>query len=1199
MRQIIAELQRIRRRSRAMLLAQRLAVMTAYALGLALALTGLDFLLRLPGTVRLVLLLAAGAAVAYAIWTYLRPAFRFRPGLAELALRAEATFPEVAGRLASSVEFVASGVDKTNALAARSVLETRNRLAGESLAGVLSHARTWRSAGLMLASIAVVTMVAITTPSGARTGLARLFLPYGATQWPARTGVESLMRQVLVLSNVHPRGQALSLRAGVTKGDPDHVDAHYRLQANGRLGPWQHIVLTDQGGGVHERLVDTTAEAIELYFETSDARTQLERITLAPPPAVRRATLAVSPPPYAATWHRPLETDLGPGLDQRAVTDTPSLIGSDVKLELHLNKPIPRPRDDDELIEALGWDVGEPPTFTVDEASPDRWVISWRLAATRSLSLHLVDEYGLTSAEPIAYRIDAIEDRPPDVTVMEPESDEPVLASAVVSVSAEARDDVALATIGIEAGLQRGDRQPTAEQPLWETHRWARTPTATIAAELDLASFELAVGDIVLLRGVGEDVFELDGQRHPLVRSPARRLRIISELDLTARLRRQLGVVRQNAIRIEALQRELQDDVIQDGVQPGVERAQAQAAARIATQRQAVDRIVQRIGLNRLDDEQLGRLVRQAGDLLDFAGRAVNRAIEAIEARQAERRTNTRAPGGSSGRIPPSVRETGRDDQPRDVVRPPASGPSDGLDLREPSPQDRLVVRAQQEVRDELIDLITLLDRDEDTWLAARRLEDLMDAQTKLEVETAALGRQTIGRMLDELTADQRTQLSRIAERQGDLSEQSRQMIEDLHQQAEDLKDVDPHGAAAMRAAATTGEQGELVREMDRAADRLKQNQMRTAQGAQQAARRTLQRMLLDIRESKRASAEELLRRLASLIESIEQLITVQESELTALARAVEAGSFSGRDRAMIRLNQNTQAVAVLARAASQETRRIARVLDRAADAQGAAVVVLRTEPPDAREVELAENRSLDLLREAMDLAEQLEQVIEQREMRRQRADVMAAYREYVDREVALRAETLELAGDGELDRRRLIEARRLSGAQEEIRLGLNELRATRHELNESLVFSHVHALLDDWARLVIDDLVKGEVGAEVTRRQQRIVASIGRLIEALEEVLVPPSEFAQQQGGGSGGGQPRLIPPLAELRLLRDMQEEVYTLTRAIDGRTDLEPTQRSRRLRDLGRSQRELRSLGRQVLDMLKGPPNGADSSPGARPQ
>ncbi|MCZ6612004.1 MAG: hypothetical protein O6941_05165, partial [Planctomycetota bacterium] len=313
MRQIIAELQRIRRRSRAMLLAQRLAVMTAYALGLVLALTGLDFLLRLPGTVRLVLLLAGGAAVAYAIWTYLRPALRFRPGLTELALRAEAKFPEVAGRLASSVEFAASGVDETNSLAARSVLETRNRLAGESLAGVLSYARTWRSAGLMLASIAVVTMVAITTPTGARTGLARLFLPYGVTQWPARTGVESLMRQVLVLSHVHPRGQALPLRAGVTKGDPDHVDAYYRLQVNGRLGPWQHIVLTDQGGGVHERLVDTTAEAIELYFETSDARTQLERITLAAPPAVQRATLIVSPPPYAAAWHRPLETDLGPG----------------------------------------------------------------------------------------------------------------------------------------------------------------------------------------------------------------------------------------------------------------------------------------------------------------------------------------------------------------------------------------------------------------------------------------------------------------------------------------------------------------------------------------------------------------------------------------------------------------------------------------------------------------------------------------------------------------------------------------------------------------------------------------------------------------------------------------------------------------------------------------------------------------------
>ena len=105
MRQIISELEKVRRRSRAMLLTQRLAILVAWIAGIVLGLVALDYLLRLPGTARLVLLLAGLGALGYAMWTYVRPAVRFRPGLTELALRAEGTFPAVEGRLASSVEF--------------------------------------------------------------------------------------------------------------------------------------------------------------------------------------------------------------------------------------------------------------------------------------------------------------------------------------------------------------------------------------------------------------------------------------------------------------------------------------------------------------------------------------------------------------------------------------------------------------------------------------------------------------------------------------------------------------------------------------------------------------------------------------------------------------------------------------------------------------------------------------------------------------------------------------------------------------------------------------------------------------------------------------------------------------------------------------------------------------------------------------
>ena len=65
----------------------------------------------------------------------------------------------------------------------------------------------------------------------------------------------------------------------------------------------------------------------------------------------------------------------------------------------------------------------------------------------------------------------------------------------------------------------------------------------------------------------------MDGVRHQPATSPLRRLRVIDETDFATQLRRQLSAVRQNAIRIEAQQGEVQDDVI-DGAtwleDPGV-----------------------------------------------------------------------------------------------------------------------------------------------------------------------------------------------------------------------------------------------------------------------------------------------------------------------------------------------------------------------------------------------------------------------------------------------------------------------------------------------------------------------------------------------------------------------------------------------------------------------------------------------------
>ncbi len=74
----------------------------------------------------------------------------------------------------------------------------------------------------------------------------------------------------------------------------------------------------------------------------------------------------------------------------------------------------------------------------------------------------------------------------------------------------------------------------------------------------------------------------------------------------------------------------------------------------------------------------------------------------------------------------------------------------------------------------------------------------------------------------------------------------------------------------------------------------------------------------------------------------------------------------------------------------------------------------------------------------------------------------------------------------------------------------------------------------------------------------------------------------------------PALIPEVAEVKRLHGLQEQVYDQTRGIDGRTDLAPGQRRRRVRELGDMQSELIELGETMLERLQG--SGGDAPGGA---
>ena len=156
----------------------------------------------------------------------------------------------------------------------------------------------------------------------------------------------------------------------------------------------------------------------------------------------------------------------------------------------------------------------------------------------------------------------------------------------------------------------------------------------------------------------------------------------------------------------------------------------------------------------------------------------------------------------------------------------------------------------------------------------------------------------------------------------------------------------------------------------------------------------------------------------------------------------------------------------------------------------------------------------------------------------------------------------------------------------------------------ETPIFNHVHTLIIAWSKSAEETLLAGTINRDVTEHQKLVASGISSIIDALEEATQPPPEFEDGQGndgdqGGQGQGNqgaPELIPPIAELKLLRSTQEQIYNQTQAIDAREDLEDTNRNGRLDNLAQQQKDLLQLGQEMLDRLQesqGPaePSGND--------
>lgn len=1220
MRLLRARLRRIRRRARRALVGRAAALIVAAGLAGLLTAGGIDFVLRLPAALRWIVLLGWLAVLVVGVRRLLLPAARFKPSLPTLALRLEARAPgaPVRGLLASALELERARAgqpisDDPVARALRvSVAERAAEAADRSAvdAGVINIGPLVRASLVLAASLLVTGAIAGLAPGLARTGVARVLTPWTDARWPSRTDIE-----LASSPDVHPADVALPIRGALARpadAEGTRVTAVYRVTGPGLDGRERRVNLAAQRtnvvgesgedlGRLFEGLIEPAslipvgaaedeARAAEYTLtyrlETEDDQTGPVRVKIVEPPELRSVTASVSPPVYAAGiaadagFRAGFDLSLGDGTDERSVLG-PVLAGSRVELELGFNTPPDPEMERPAFLEPV---LAVDPSAVVTRSEAGVRVSFTALSPVR-MPVSVEDRYGLVTRSSPVFAIDVVDDAPASAAVTEPVRDEAVLATAVVPLTGEGRDDIGLRWVELrrqvarrDAGSVGGGAEPVGEaEPMLRVDATGRS--ATLSATLDLSTLGVQAGDEVLVTAAAADARPVIGDGSSVTVSQVRRLTIISESELIEQMRAQLAAVRRAAIRLDEEQAALERSPLDAGepidesltgeqraaeqqarMEESAARREAQAALseRIAVQRSAVEMLSDRQARNGLSDESLSGLLEDAESLLGEAGEASTRAAEQLAERASA--------------------EAG--DEAREA--------------------EQRVAAEQGEVRDELGRLARLLDRGEDGWLARRSLERLLEDQKRLAEQTAEIEARTLGRGLEDLDEAERSELDRIAERQRELAERARQAIDELAERARDLREADASQAAAMDRASRGARQAGVPQKLEEAADQAQQNQTSSAQENQQEAVEALEEALEELDNADRNRDRELQRRAADLVRAIEQLILAQESALTALEDARRAAeSVSGLAPAMLSLRDNTLAVTESLAGGFDELEGAGALLVEAAEAQAGAVSALRDEQ-DKRAQE-SEEASLQLLKDAKASAEEAQEDSEQRETDRRRRELRAAYREQLERQVAVRSDTEPFAGR-QLARRERIEARSVGQAEQSIGEALRTIMEEHEELTDAPAFQLAHERLDVTTGAAADDLTRGRVTLLTGARQDEAVELLQGLVEALAEQQKGPDDEFSEGGGGSGGGgaggQPQpLLPDVAQLKLIRSMQQQVARLTRVIDDaeRTGAEAGITAAEVAEL---QDTVAGTAKDVIDAMQRQPGDVPGMPDLEP-
>ncbi len=1163
-RGVRARLRRLRRAARALLAVRVVSLLSVAGIAAVVLLVLGDLVLRFPAPLRGVWLVVLLALAGWAVRRRLVPITRFRPPLSDVALRVERWLggrgvPLEPGVIASGIGVPIDDPDGLTRGLSRLVAERAARCLPSTPWAMLRWAPSAGALVLMLVVASGVSRVFVARPELAVTGVTRLFMPWRDTPWPKRTEIADGTPAGAHAADTGLPVRALLLKRNRPPGE-SVVTVEYRVvDESGAASPLARAVLTPQpalaspAGGVdadrgelYERLIEPTVWQgrggvwVEYRLSSEDDETPTKRVRIVEPPALVMRTITVEPPAYAEGSGASFAAGSASGEPPPAgvpIEIEPVLPGSRVRLELAYNKPV------EPVVEG-----GTPPGVSV--SAEGRVVrVSWSPEESVVFDLLAVDRFGLRTRHPTSIRVAVDADSPPEATVLDPGADDAVLTTARIGLVGEGRDDIGLRRVALDLRVARPDPSSLSGEPtpdadggavVLASSEPAGDRVAEVRTVLSVAETGAEPGDELWIRAVAEDTFDLAGGVHGAVYSAPRRLRVITPARLVELMQAELEGVRRTAIRLDRLQGELMAKADAAPGEPGYEPPEQVAARqsglsqRLRAQGRVLEKLADRAARNGLADESLHDLIRGSRAAADRAARASENAA----ARLAEKKEGAQE-----------------------------------------------IARAQQAVRDELARLIGRLDRGQDGWLVRRNIEKLLDEERALRERTRRVAGRTVGRALSELSADDRTELERIAERQRELAERAGEAIDQLGDRAEAMRAKDAAQASAMERAAEDAAAARLSEKLRDAAEQIGRNQTASGGRMQEQSIEAMQAMLEQLDSAQRHRDEALRRRLSSVIETVENLIRQQRAAIAAL---------EGDDPSppAERVHTNTIAAEADTRGGFPELAPVADLLSRAGGAQSGAISALRGDPPALDEAAARENEALSRLDEALAEAKRQDEEAARREQARKRRELLGAYRDALAEQNAIREETGAFVGAA-MNRRTRARLRAVGQRQEALRTAIRGIPES-HEIDGVGALSLYHDRIDRLLTGAVRTMGRGVSDAGVLSRQDAAAGLLRSIVETLTPKPDEPGDsFENAAGGGGGGGsgsggggeEKPAVANLEQLMLLRNLQSIILEQTRA--GETE-----------GLAPLQRELAEQTRRLIEQMQGG-GAAPADPGAGPQ